>query len=71
MSGDAARPLLRLKPRADRRLKSGHPWAFSNEIAPSPALSAVPAGGLVRLEADDGTRFGTFYFNPQDRKSVV
>jgi 23S rRNA (cytosine1962-C5)-methyltransferase len=64
LSGDAARPLLRLKPRADRRLKSGHPWAFSNEIAPSPALSAVPAGGLVRLEADDGTRFGTFYFNP-------
>lgn len=64
MSGETGRPLLRLKPRADRRLKSGHPWAFSNEIDLPPEWRAFPAGGLARLEGDDGTRFGTFIFNP-------
>ncbi len=60
----AARPLIRLRPGADRRLKSGYPWAFSNEIAMSPELREFPAGGLVRLEGDDGVRFGTCFFNP-------
>jgi 23S rRNA (cytosine1962-C5)-methyltransferase len=59
------RPLIRLRPGADRRLKSGHPWAFSNEIAVGPALRQLPAGGLVRLEGDDGVRFGTCFYNPR------
>jgi len=59
-----ARPLIRLRPGADRRLKSGYPWAFSNEIAMRPELRELPAGGLVRLEGDDGVRFGTCFFNP-------
>ena len=25
----------------------------------------MPAGGLVQIEGDDGTRFGTFMFNPR------
>jgi 23S rRNA (cytosine1962-C5)-methyltransferase len=58
------RPLVRLAPKQDRRLKSGYPWAFSNEIAMSPALRALPPGTVVRLEGDDGWRFGTFMFNP-------
>jgi 23S rRNA (cytosine1962-C5)-methyltransferase len=37
---------------------------FSNEIAMKPEYRQLPAGGLVRLEGDDGTRFGTFMFNP-------
>ena len=57
-------PLLRLHPKQDRRLKSGHPWAFSNELATTPEHRAWPAGGVVRLEGDDGWRFGTFMFNP-------
>ena len=61
---DADRPLIRLNPKQDRRLKSGYPWAFSNEIAMSPALRAFPPGGVVRLEGDDGWRFGSFMFNP-------
>jgi 23S rRNA (cytosine1962-C5)-methyltransferase len=60
----AARPLLRLNPGAGRRLKSGHPWAFSNEIAMKPEYRQMPAGIPVRLEGDDGWRFGTFAFNP-------
>jgi 23S rRNA (cytosine1962-C5)-methyltransferase len=58
------RPLIRLNPGADRRLKAGHPWAFSNEIAMTPALRALPPGGVVRLEGDDGVKHGAWHFNP-------
>ena len=58
------RALIRLNPGQGRRLKSGHPWAFSNEIHMLPEYRALPAGAPVRLEGDDGWRFGTFMFNP-------
>ncbi|WP_135467805.1 class I SAM-dependent rRNA methyltransferase [Crenalkalicoccus roseus] len=58
------RPLIRLLPGRDRRVKAGHPWAFSNEIAMTPAARALPPGTLVRLEGDDGARHGTWQFNP-------
>lgn len=57
-------PLLRLLPRADRRLKAGYPWAFSNEIAVTPEHRAWAPGAPVRLEGDGGWRYGTFAFNP-------
>ena len=60
-----ARPLVRIRPGAERRLKAGHPWAFSNEIAMHPELRALPPGGLIRLEGDDGVRFGTCFYNPR------
>jgi len=58
------RPLIRLLPGRDRRVKAGHPWAFSNEIAMTLAAKALPPGTLVRLEGDDGWRHGTWQFNP-------
>jgi len=58
------RPLLRLLPGRDRRVKAGHPWAFSNEIAMTAAATALPPGGVVRLEGDDGVRHGAWHFNP-------
>ena len=58
------RPLIRLNPGADRRLKAGHPWAFSNEVAMTPALRALPPGSVVKLEGDDGVRYGAWHFNP-------
>jgi len=58
------RPTLRLNPKQGRRLRTGAPWVFSNEIAMQPAYRQMPAGSLVRIEGDDGTRFGTFMFNP-------
>lgn len=68
MSGREAdpshRPLLRLKPREGRRLKQGHPWAYSNEISLTPEHRQMAPGSLVRLEGDDGWRFGTWMFNP-------
>ncbi|MGH7104588.1 MAG: class I SAM-dependent rRNA methyltransferase [Acetobacteraceae bacterium] len=59
------RPLIRLRPCAARRLKAGHPWAFSNEIAMRPEWRELPAGGLVRLEGDDGARYGAAFYNPR------
>lgn len=60
----ADHPLLRLSRHQDRRLKTGYPWAFSNEIAIKPEHRAWPSGIPVRLEGDDGWRYGTFAFNP-------
>ncbi|MCX8133859.1 MAG: class I SAM-dependent rRNA methyltransferase [Roseococcus sp.] len=57
-------PLIRLLPGRDRRVKAGHPWAFSNEVAMTPAARALPPGSVVRLEGDDGVRHGQWHFNP-------
>ena len=57
-------PLIRLNPGQERRLKSGHPWAYSNEIRLPPDFRQLPPGAPVRLEGDDGWRFGKFAFNP-------
>ncbi|MGH7122343.1 MAG: class I SAM-dependent rRNA methyltransferase [Acetobacteraceae bacterium] len=64
MSFGETRPLVRLRAGAGRRLKAGHPWAFSNEIAMRPEFKALAPGGLVRLEGDDGVSFGTAFYNP-------
>lgn len=57
-------PLIRLQPGRDRRVKAGHPWAYSNEIAMTPEAKALPPGSTVRLEGDDGMKHGTWHFNP-------
>ena len=59
-----AKTTLRLNAGQGRRLRAGSPWVFSNEIAMKPEYRQLPPGGLVRLESDDGARFGTFMFNP-------
>ena len=58
------RPVLRLAPGQGKRLRAGSPWVFSNEIAMKPEYRQMDKGGLIRLESDDGVRFGTFMFNP-------
>lgn len=64
MTATQDRPLIRLLPGRDRRVKGGHPWAYSNEIAMTPAARALPPGTVVRLEGDDGVRHGAWHFNP-------
>lgn len=53
--------ILRLKKNHDRRVRTGHLWVFSNEVAEMPEL---PAGALVEVQAHDGESFGTGLFNP-------
>lgn len=57
------RPVVRLKPKAQKRLKLGHPWAFSNEIEMTAEAKALAPGSLVRLDTSDGEPLGTFLFN--------
>ncbi|WP_198370959.1 class I SAM-dependent rRNA methyltransferase [Roseomonas rosulenta] len=58
------RPTIRLLPGRDRRVKAGHPWAFSNEVAMTTAAKALTSGSVVRLEGDDGMKHGAWHFNP-------
>jgi len=57
-------PTIRLQTGRDGRVRMGHPWAYSNEIAMDAAAKALPAGGLVNLVRVDGKPYGTGFFNP-------
>jgi 23S rRNA (cytosine1962-C5)-methyltransferase len=57
------RPVIRLKSGEGRRVKSGAPWAFANELALDAPVKALPPGTQVELAAEDGTLIGAGYFN--------
>lgn len=57
-------PVLRLQAGRHKRVRHGHPWAYSNEIVMDAAAKALPPGGLVRLEAAQGEALGIATFNP-------
>ena len=56
-------PSLRLKANADRRLRAGHLWVYSNEIdvAATP-LNGFQAGDQAILEAAGGKNIRPFFF---------
>ncbi len=58
-------PIIKLQHGRDRRVLSGHPWVYSNEIAPDPALQALEAGSLVRVVSEGGKALGTASYNPK------
>lgn len=60
----SAYPSLRLQPGRHKRVRHGHPWAYSNEIVMEAAAKALPPGGLVRLESAQGEALGVATFNP-------
>ena len=65
------RPVIRLRARQGRRVRSGAPWVFSNEIVMDNASKKLPAGTLVHLAAeDDATVLGTGYFNSKSLIAV-
>ncbi|MDE0335130.1 MAG: class I SAM-dependent rRNA methyltransferase [Defluviicoccus sp.] len=63
---DAAdRPTVRLAPGRHKRIRAGHPWAYSNEIAMTREAKALPPGAIVRLlDSADGP-LGAATFNPR------
>ncbi len=61
-------PIVTLKPREDRRLRHGHLWVFSNEIARVEG-EAVP-GAFVRVVAAHGLPLGAGIFNPHSLIAV-
>jgi 23S rRNA (cytosine1962-C5)-methyltransferase len=58
-------PLITLAHGRERRIQSGHPWVFSNELTSDPALQSLPPGGLVRVVASGGQALGTATYNPK------
>jgi 23S rRNA (cytosine1962-C5)-methyltransferase len=57
-------PTVLLRAGEDRRVRAGHPWAFSNEILMDAETKALPAGSLAILRAPSGEALGLATFNP-------
>ncbi len=55
-------PRLRLRKGRLKRVASGHPWVFSNELQEVPPLEP---GALAVLDGPGGEPLGTGYFNPR------
>ncbi|GAA0575122.1 class I SAM-dependent rRNA methyltransferase [Halomonas salifodinae] len=56
---------LRLKKNADRRLKAGHLWLYSNEIdIEATPLKGIEPGAQAVIEAANGKAMGIAYVNP-------
>ncbi|MBX9633375.1 MAG: class I SAM-dependent rRNA methyltransferase [Magnetospirillum sp.] len=60
----ATRPEIRFAKGRARRFRSGHPWAFSNEIEMTPETKALPPGSLVTLVDAGDEKLGIATFNP-------
>lgn len=60
----ATRPQIRFAKGRARRFRSGHPWAFSNEIEMTPEVKALPPGTLVTLVDAGDEKLGVATFNP-------
>lgn len=54
--------ILPLKPGHDARIRAGHPWVFSNEIALD--VGAIPPGAAVEIRTSAGRFVGRGYANP-------
>lgn len=58
-------PMLVLKKNADRRLKAGHLWIYSNEVdSDKSTLKQVQAGQQVQVCAANGKVMGVAFYNP-------
>jgi 23S rRNA (cytosine1962-C5)-methyltransferase len=58
-------PRLKLRPGAHKRLKTGHPWVYSNEVDMDPAAKALAPGSLVTITDAGGAHLATAHFNPR------
>ena len=67
MKGKIMESTLILKPKGDERIKFGHLWIYSNELAELPKL---PAGSIVRVADSKGRDYGFGFYNPNSLISV-
>lgn len=58
------RPVIRIMPGRQKRVRAGHPWVFSNEIEMTPEAKALPQGTVVTLVDASSSAVGTAIFNP-------
>jgi 23S rRNA (cytosine1962-C5)-methyltransferase len=57
-------PSVILRSGEDRRVRDGHPWAFSNEILMDVDSKAIKPGSVAILRAPGGQALGLVTFNP-------
>ncbi|HWL67359.1 MAG TPA: class I SAM-dependent methyltransferase [Geminicoccus sp.] len=57
-------PIIHVLPDHERRLRSGSPWLYSNEIRPEAALRSLEPGSLVKVAFADGKAYGLAHYNP-------
>ncbi|MBM2816336.1 MAG: hypothetical protein HW421_3098 [Ignavibacteria bacterium] len=57
--------IIQIKKSAEKRIRSGHQWIFSNELNTLPQL---PAGSLVRVHTSTGKDLGIAFYN---RNSLI
>src|SRR5262245_60689260 len=57
-------PMLKLKRKADRRLRAGHLWIYSNEVdTVNRPLTAFAAGDCVQVVSSEVKSLGNAYLN--------
>ena len=62
---NAPLPVLRLKAKADRRLRAGHVWIYSNEVdTQATPLKNLQAGEQVVIESAQGKVLGVAVVSP-------
>jgi 23S rRNA (cytosine1962-C5)-methyltransferase len=61
----STRPSVVLLPTRHRRVETGHPWIYSNELRMDAATRALAAGTLVTLRRADESPLGVAMFNPR------
>ena len=59
------RPVVRLAPGRHKRVRAGHPWVYSNEIAMTREAKGLPPGIVVRLHDSADGPLGAATFNPR------
>ena len=64
-SPDPPYPRVTLRKDAHKRLGSGHPWVYSNEVNMDASTKALPAGSVVTVADAGGTALATAHFNPR------
>ena len=60
------RPTIRILPGHHKRVRTGHPWVYSNEIEMNAAAKALPPGTVVRVMTAHNEDLGTATFNPHN-----
>ena len=56
--------IVKLAPGQHKRIKAGHPWVYSNEIARRHLPDGLEPGALVTIVGDNGEVYGTAIYNP-------
>lgn len=60
-----ARPRIRMAAKRHRRVKTGHPWIYSNEVVLADGQKGLAPGALAIFENAAGEALGTGFFNPK------